>query len=102
MVAQAPGQIAVGDAAAEITASGFTITWTVRVPEQPDACPETVYTVVTVGDTVTGFPDKPPGFQEYVAAPDAESTAEAPKQIAVGEALAVIVGFGTTVIAIVF
>ena len=43
---------------------GFTVNVMVVVFVQPEAlAPVTVYVVVTVGDTLTGVPIKPPGFQ---------------------------------------
>ena len=42
----------------------FTVNVMVVVFVQPEAlAPVTVYVVVTVGDTLTGVPIKPPGFQ---------------------------------------
>jgi hypothetical protein len=49
-----------------------------------------------VGDTATVAPDKAPGFQVYEVAPDPVKVAEAPLQMAVGDAEAVIVGEGFT------
>jgi hypothetical protein len=66
--------------------------------KQPAAeVPVTVYVVVVVGLTVTEAPDKLPGFQVYVAAPDAVSVADPPTQTEEFEAVAVTVGNPLTV-----
>ena len=52
--------------------------------------------VVVVGVTVTAAPVNAPGFQVYVAAPEADKVAEEPLHIEVGLAVAVIVGVGVT------
>jgi hypothetical protein len=82
-----------------------TIKLTVALAIHPKAVvPDTEYVVVTVGDTLTGVPIKPPGFQVYDAA-----TAPAPVKVAVlpihnttGLLLAVTVGLAFTVNVMVF
>ncbi len=95
-VAHKPAQTTVGLEVTLTVGRGLTTRVTVRVPVQPDVDPITVYVVVTVGLTETGFPVRLPGFHEYVAAPVADNAAVAPRQMAVGLAEAVTVGFGTT------
>jgi hypothetical protein len=69
---------------------------------QPKALvPVTVNTVEVAGLTVTVAPLKLPGFQVKDVAPEAVNVAVFPLQIVVGEAEAIIVGVGLTVIAIV-
>ena len=58
----APLQIAAGVAVEVTTGSGFTVTETVALPEQPEAEPVTVYIVVVAGETETGVPLKLPGI----------------------------------------
>lgn len=56
-----PIQILAGDAVATTVGSGFTVTVTVAVPEQPAAVvPVTLYVVVVVGLTVLGLSVEPP------------------------------------------
>jgi hypothetical protein len=57
--------------------------------------PDTVYEVVTLGDTITRELVAPV-FQEYVEAPEAVNVAEPPAQIAVGDETIEIVGLGLT------
>jgi hypothetical protein len=73
---------------------------TALLVQLPDA-PTTVYVVVMVGVTVTFAPDKLPGFQVYVVAPDAVSVKEVPEQTEVVELEALTVGIGTTVTVVV-
>ena len=76
----------------------FTVNVIVVVFVQPEAlAPVTVYVVVTVGDTLTGVPIKPPGFQVYDVAPKADKVAVLPTQIEVVLNAAVTVGLAITV-----
>ena len=98
-IALPPGQIEVGLAIAVTTGSGFTVTDTVVDPEHPAVVPVTVYTDVP---TVIGVTDIEAVIADVLHKQDVEPLADnvdaAPKQIAVGVAVAVIVGLGTTVI----
>lgn len=60
--------------------------------------PVTVYVVVAPGVTLTEEPDKFPGCQLYVFAPDELNVVLAPVQIVCCEVVAVTVGVGFTVI----
>jgi predicted metal-dependent TIM-barrel fold hydrolase len=63
-VAVLPTQIAVVLKAAVTVGFATTIKLTVALPIHPKAVvPDTEYVVVTVGDTLTGDPINPPGFQ---------------------------------------
>ncbi len=63
-VVEAPTQIVFGDALAEIVGSGFTVTVTFAVFEQPDPLvPVTVYVCVELGETETEVPLNDPGIQ---------------------------------------
>ena len=80
----------------------MTVKLTVPVDVQPKALlPVTVYTVVTLGVTVTFVPVEAPGIHVYVVPPDAVNVAELPTQIEVGLLTAVIVGDGLTLIVMV-
>jgi hypothetical protein len=74
----------------------FTVTVTVAVLLHPDVVPVTVYVVVVVGETFTGFEDPNPSLQVYEVPPDAVKELVPPLQILVGKAEAVIVGIGFT------
>ena len=95
-----PRQIAKGDAEAEITGLGFTVTVIVAVPVHPEALPNTVYVVVEAGETVTDEPVKFPGFHVNTA-PDtlllADNVVELPEQMVEGVAVGVILRLGLTV-----
>jgi len=58
--------------------------------------------VVTVGDTDTGDPIKPPGFHVYDVAPKLVNVAVLPIHNTTGLLVAVTVGFGFTVNVMVF
>ena len=94
-----PGQIEVGLAIAVTTGIGFTVTDTVVDPVHPAVVPVTVYTDVP---TVIGVTDMEAVIAVVLHKQDVEPLADnvdaAPKQIAVGVAVAVMVGLGTTVI----
>ena len=100
-IALPPGQIEVGLAIAVTTGIGFTVTDTVVDPVHPAVVPVTVYTDVP---TVIGVTDMEAVIAVVLHKQDVEPLADnvdaAPKQIAVGVAVAVIVGLGTTVIVI--
>jgi hypothetical protein len=92
-------QITVGLAVAVTVGNGLTVTVTVAVFVQPATLvPVTVYVVVVTGETMTDEPGKFPGFHTYVEAPLALSVEVCPAQMLVGVAVAMIVGFGFTVI----
>ena len=98
-IALPPGQIEVGLALAVTTGSGFTVTDTVIDPVHPAVEPVTVYTDVP---TVIGVTDMEAVIAVVLHKQDVDPLADnvdaAPKQIAVGLAVAVRVGLGTTVI----
>lgn len=79
----------------------LTVRLTVRVTEQLPLDPVTEYTVVEVGFTTMEEVVKEPGIQVQLVAPLADKVEEAPEQIEVGEAVAITVGDGLTVIVIV-
>jgi len=59
-----PGHTAAGEAMADITGLGLTVTVTVALAVQPAViAPVTVYVVVPVGQTFTVTPLRPPGIQ---------------------------------------
>jgi hypothetical protein len=89
-------QTGFGEAPVVSVGSGFTIRLTVCVLVQFPLAPVTVYIVVVVGETTTLLPVSAPGFQVYDPAPVAVSVELPPIQIAVGDALAVMVGSGVT------
>jgi hypothetical protein len=96
-VAEAPAQIAVGEVTAVIVGLVLTTTANVLVFEHPAAfTPVTVYVVVTVGFTTTLDAIVPPGFHVYDVAPVAERVTDPTIQIAVGDAVALIVGLAFT------
>jgi hypothetical protein len=76
---------------------GFTVTVTCAWLEHPPLVPVTVYVVVVVGVTVTGFPLRFPGFHTYVVAPEPLRSVEPPLQMVGLVAVAVTVGVGFTV-----
>lgn len=82
-----------------IVGIGFTVTETVWADVQEPLFPVTVYTVVpTPGVTVLGFAVDPPGDQVYPPpAPDAVSVVVCPEQSGLGDAPALMVGVGVTV-----
>jgi hypothetical protein len=93
-VADAPRQTEVVEEVAVMVGFELTVIETVVVFEQPALVPVTVYTVLVVGLTATLAPVKAPGFHVYDEAPEPVKVVEEPKQIAVGEAVAITVGFG--------
>ena len=93
------GQTAVGEAAALSVGPFRTFKEIVAVELQPAVRPVTVYVVESVGLTLTGVPEKFPGFQVYETAPVALSVAEFPTQILEGLTAGNTVGFGTTLTA---
>ena len=96
-MAEPPTQIAVGDETIDTVGLGLTITLTVAKLEQELALvPDTVYEVVTLGETITSELVAPV-FQEYVEAPEAVNVAEPPAQIAVGDETIETVGLGLTI-----
>jgi hypothetical protein len=84
-----PEQMVVGDATALTVGAVFTVTVTVAVAVHAPVVPVTVYVVVVVGETVTVVPLNPPGFHEYVVAPDPVKFELCPAHIDVGDARAV-------------
>ena len=101
-VAVLPTQIAVVLKAAVTVGFGLTTKFKVVVAIHPKAVvPDTKYVVVTVGDTLTGVPINPPGFQVYVAAPNPVKVALVPAQIVFDDAVAVIVGLDTVKVKVV-
>ena len=102
-VPELPMQIVFDEAVNVNEGTGFTIIFTVCVLVHPKPLSlVTVYIVVEVGETTVVEPVNAPGVHVYVEPPLAVNVAVLPEQIVFDVALAVIVGFGTTVIASVF
>jgi hypothetical protein len=86
-----------------INGRGFTTISKVFVFKQPNAdVPLTVYVVFDPGDKLNAEPTRLPVLVVYVKAPEYNTLALFPKQIAVGDTIAVTVGKGLTVINTVF
>ena len=102
-VPEVPMQIVFDEAVNVNEGTGLTVILTVCVLIHPKPLSLiTVYVVVVVGETTTVEPVNVPGVHVYVEPPFAVSVVVFPEQIVFDDALAVIVGFGTTVIASVF
>jgi hypothetical protein len=87
-----------GDAEAESTGMGFTVTVSCEEAEQPAVVvPVTEYVVFVVGHTLTVAPVRFPGIQVYVEAPLALRLVHCPEHIAAGEAATVFTGLALTV-----
>lgn len=85
-----------------VTGTGFTVTCTFAVPEQPlPSVPVTVYPWVDAGDAFTVLPDvvlsPVAGDQVYPVPPVAVSGTDVPAQMLGSEGVAMITGFGFTV-----
>jgi hypothetical protein len=96
-VAVEPLQIAVGLAFAVIVGVIFTITVTAEVEVQAPFIVVAVNVVVTEGVTTIVVPVILPGFHVKLGAPAAVKVEDAPEQMAVGEAIAVMLGGVSTV-----
>jgi len=93
----------VADALIVRVGAELTFKFRVLVDVHPNALvPVTVYTVATVGATVTVFPVSAPGFQVYVEAPVLVNVAVPPEHKVAGLLVAVMVGFAFTLSVTVF
>lgn len=86
----------VGVPEAVIVGVGVTVILTIAVDVQTPFEPVTVYVVLFNGVTTTLDPINALGFQVYDVAPVADKVVELPEQIVLAEAVALMVGKGTT------
>jgi hypothetical protein len=96
MVIGEPAQTGFGEPPTVRVGVGLTRTVIVWLPVQAPLAPTIEYVVVVVGLTTTLLPVSAPGFHVYDVAPLEVSVELPPIQMAVGDALAVTVGFGVT------